>query len=361
MSRQPRVFELDPETEPGTSDAGSSGDRRPRALDIPKGFVPIDDVVAQRTGDGEIEALQPPPPVARRRFSFVRLLLVSLGILLSVAAGLALDELIRELFERARWLGWVATGVAGLVGLALLGIVVRELAGLRRLARIEHLRQATVEAAASRDPRVARHTLSAVSELYAGRADVATGRAKLDATRDQIIDAPDLVRFGERALLHPLDARARRMVADAAKRVSVVTAVSPKAFVDVAFVLLENLRLVRRLADLYGGRPGTIGFWRLAKDVIAHLAVTGSIAVGDSVLQQVVGHGVAARLSARLGEGVVNGLLTARVGIAAMDVCRPMPFIAEARPGIREFVADLTRGHHNLAASAKETEGPGGR
>jgi putative membrane protein len=47
------------------------------------------------------------------------------------------------------------------------------------------------------------------------------------------------------------------------------------------------------------------------------------MAAGDSIVQQILGHGVAARLSARLGEGVVNGMLTARVGIAAIEVCRP--------------------------------------
>jgi putative membrane protein len=59
------------------------------------------------------------------------------------------------------------------------------------------------------------------------------------------------------------------------------------------------------------------------------------------VLQQIVGHGVAARLSARLGEGVLNGLLTARVGLSAMAVCRPTPFIAEKQPGVADVAPFL--------------------
>ena len=69
--------------------------------------------------------------------------------------------------------------------------------------------------------------------------------------------------------------------------------------------------------------------------------MTGSIAVGDSLVQQIVGHGLAAKLSARLGEGVVNGLMTVRIGIAAMDTTRPLPFIAEKRPGMGEFLGAL--------------------
>jgi len=67
------------------------------------------------------------------------------------------------------------------------------------------------------------------------------------------------------------------------------------------------------------------------------------MAAGDSILQQFLGHGIAARLSARLGEGVVNGLLTARVGIAAIDVCRPLPFIIGRPPRLSDVMSELGR------------------
>ena len=63
------------------------------------------------------------------------------------------------------------------------------------------------------------------------------------------------------------------------------------------------------------------------------------MAAGDSLVQQILGHGIAARLSARLGEGVINGLLTARVGIAAIDVCRPLPFINGTPPRLADVMA----------------------
>jgi putative membrane protein len=61
-------------------------------------------------------------------------------------------------------------------------------------------------------------------------------------------------------------------------------------------------------------------------------------------VQQILGHGIASKLSARLGEGVVNGMMTVRIGIAAMDLCRPLPFKALKRPGISDFIGDLTPG-----------------
>ena len=96
-----------------------------------------------------------------------------------------------------------------------------------------------------------------------------------------------------------------------------------------------------------------LGFLRLARAAIAHLAITGGMAAGDSILQQFIGHGIAARLSARLGEGVVNGLLTARIGIAAIDVCRPLPFVIGRRPRLSDVMSELGK----LGAKGAKGEG----
>ena len=56
-----------------------------------------------------------------------------------------------------------------------------------------------------------------------------------------------------------------------------------------------------------------------------------------------MGQGLAAKLSARLGEGVVNGLMTVRVGIAAMRVVRPLPFEDLPQPMVRDFIPELVK------------------
>jgi putative membrane protein len=172
---------------------------------------------------------------------------------------------------------------------------------------------------------------------------LARARVALSSHADEIIDGADMIKLAERELMSPLDMEARRLVSVAAQRVSVVTALSPRAAIDVLFVLAAALRLIRQLARLYGGRPGALGMIALARQVVAHLAITGGMAASDSLVQQVLGHGIAAKLSQRLGEGILNGLLTARLGLAAIDVTRPLPFNALPRPVLADLAKDLLR------------------
>lgn len=278
----------------------------------------------------------------RRGFSFGKVALSALGILISLAFGLWTDQLIRNLFSRADWLGYTALAVVAIGILAVIAIVIRETAGIMRLAAVQTIKTESEAAILETRPARAKALVKRLCTVLEANPETARGRATLKAAEDDIIDAPQLIDLAERELLGPLDRRARALILGASKRVSVVTAVSPRALVDILYVLYEASKLVRAMAELYGGRPGTLGMIRLMRDVLAHLAVTGSIAVGDSIVQQLIGHGLASKLSARLGEGVVNGMMTARIGIAAMDLCRPLSFKALKRPGIADFAGDLT-------------------
>lgn len=345
--RKPAAFRIEPSQEPAKAHAPA---RKPRALPREAAIVvPAEiDVFDDRA---LIEADPPLPAPARRRSWLGPLFFGSLGVLVSLALGLWADRLIREMFERSEWLGWLAAAAAALAVLAAVVVFAREMLALLRLASVEGLREQAEAALSSDDPKAARQVVDRLSALMADRPETAAGRRALAELRNDIVDGANLIRLAETEILTGLDERATAMVLNAAKRVSMVTAVSPRALVDIGYVIFESGRLIRRIAELYGGRPGTLGFFRLARGVLSHLAVTGSMAVGDSFVQQIVGHGLAARLSAKLGEGVVNGMMTARIGLAAMDTVRPLPFTARKRPGIGEFLSALA----SFAQAKRET------
>ena len=284
----------------------------------------------------EPDASAPPVKPKARKFSLGKLFWASLTGLAGLAFGLWLDGLIADLFSRADWLGYMAMALSLLLVVAMLALAMRELSALARLKTMHRLQGCAALAYSENDLPKTRAVVGDLLALYQGRADTARSRAQLKNQLDDVMDGRDLVKLAERDLLGAMDS-------NSAKRTSIVTAISPRALIDVTFVVVENMRLIRRLSQLYGGRPGFFSSWRLAREVIGHLALTGGISAGDSVIQSALGHGLAAKVSARLGEGVINGMLTARVGRAAMTVCRPLPFLAGKPPSLKSIFSELTK------------------
>lgn len=297
----------------------------------------------------EPEPAQLPVPVeapatpTRRRVRWGTMFWAATAGLILLGAGLGIVQLIEDLFARSESLGYLGLGLAAAAGLALAVVTGREVFGLMRLAAIEKLHARAAAVLVSDDRAESRAIVSDLVRLAHQNPHLARARAALTEHAGDIIDGADMIRLAERELMTPLDQEARRIVSMAAQRVSVVTAVSPRALFDVLFVFVAAMKMIRQLARLYGGRPGALGMLSLLRHVIAHLAITGGMAAGDTLLQQMLGHGIAAKLSQRLGEGVLNGLLTARLGLAAIDVTRPLPFTALPRPALTDLAGDLLR------------------
>jgi len=281
------------------------------------------------------------PAVPRRGFGWGTLFWGAVAGLVLLGLGLGTVNLIEDLFARSESLGLLGIALTAAAALALGVITLRELTALVRLATIEKLHARANAVLLSDDRDESRAVLRDLLKIAHQNPQLARARNALTSHAEDIIDGADMIKLAERELMTPLDQEARRLVSSAAQRVSIVTAISPRAAIDIIFVFVAALRLIRQLARLYGGRPGALGMIRLLRHVIAHLAITGGMAASDSLVQQMLGHGLAAKLSQRLGEGVLNGLLTARLGLAAIDVTRPLPFTALPRPALTDLAKDL--------------------
>jgi putative membrane protein len=278
-----------------------------------------------------------------RGFRFGGILLSAIGALASLALALWFTRFVSIALERQDWVGWVAFGLLSVIGLAIVGIVLRELIGFRRLARLAKLRALVKATIAKPDAVDERKAVNALLAHYRGRADMAWGLARVRDHTGDVLQQGELLRLADRELLRPLDGEARRVILKSARRVATVSALSPIMWIAMGFVLVENVRMFRAIAGLYGGRPGVLGALRLARLVVGHVIATGGIAMTDDLFGQFVGQDVLRRLSRRLGEGAFNGALTARLGVVAVEVTRPLPYLDTEPLRVREIFSELVR------------------
>ncbi len=289
----------------------------------------LDDAALDQAG-GAIAALNAVAP--RRRSPLSRMAIWVFTSLFALVLTTAAWNFVTGLFASNAVLGWVAFGlVIAALALALIAAWGEVLAFLR-MGRLDAIRQRASAAEAANDLPAARRVVVDIQRLYAGRSDTSWGMARLREQQGDVLDADALLALTEREVLAPLDRAALLEVERAARQVATITAFVPLALADVAAVLFANTRLIRRISQIYGGRSGSLGSLALMRRVAGALLGAGAMALADDLVGSVAGGGILGKLSRRFGEGVVNGALTARVGIAAMELSRPLPFVAQPRP-----------------------------
>lgn len=284
-------------------------------------------------------------PVARPRRSWpLRLLLAGGSLLLGGLLALAAEDLLVRALEGGSHLAWIGLSGLALLTLGLLLAFLREWRGLASLDRLRAARRQAELAEAAEQPAAVEAVVDDLCRLYRGRADMEWALRNLADRRQGAHAHGGLLPLAERELLQPLDARAQAASVAAVRRAAMITAISPFALLDMAVSLAIGLGLLRRIARIYGGRPGWLGAWRLLRLSLAQVLASGALDLADDSIGDLIGAGVASRLSRRAGVGLLNGLLTARIAAAAMDLCRPFPWSQRppsARGLLRRALTDL--------------------
>lgn len=138
-----------------------------------------------------------------------------------------------------------------------------------------------------------------------------------------------------------LDERAKRDISRFAAESALMIAVSPLALIDMAFIAWRNLKLINQIAGIYGIELGYLSRMRLFKLVLINIAFAGVTELVREVGMDWMSQDLVAKLSARAAQGIGIGLLTARLGIKAMELCRSLPWIENDRPKLSEFRREI--------------------
>lgn len=151
-----------------------------------------------------------------------------------------------------------------------------------------------------------------------------------------------------RNVLQSFDKQAINLITRNAIESGVIVAISPLALVDMLFISWRNISLINQIAKLYGIELGYFSRLRLFKMVLLNIAFAGATELVQEIGMDWLSQDIAAKLSARAAQGIGVGLLTARLGIKAMEFCRPLHFQANERPRLTDI-------HRELLTQIKKT------
>lgn len=258
--------------------------------------------------------------------------LLAVGSALLLAA-FVVGETVQFVRSTGEWgtpLQQVALVALGLVAVGGLWLLWREGGSYLRLRRVEKLKGAL-----HREGRAAPDLLEGV-QRWLDELECVHGEALADAlhqTRSALVGQEHLApvrRILEVHLLPVLDERTEREIRSSALRLGVASSFFSMALLDGVLTLWFSVRLVRRVAELHGGRPGLVGTAHLLREVsMAALGANLSQHAADALSTRV------GSLAAAAGQGLVTATLLVRVGLWAQSACRPIEVV---RSSVGAFV-----------------------
>jgi putative membrane protein len=295
-----------------------------------------------------VEEPEPKPPVAlpeveppKPRRPWLRLFVLGAIAWLLALLGLEAHDFITGLFERSVWLGGAFAALFGATVMGALGIAARELRSLWRLERVEEIRTEARPLLASQVHGQAETLLPKVERLYSAREPIADRIERFHRQASDALNDSERLRLFATTVLEPLDRRAYQLVKRGARDIAAVTALSPLGILDSLFVLARTLSMLRAIARLYGVRPGAAATVHLLRHTVRNVLAAGASELLSDAAVEMAGASLVSVLSARAGQGAANGLLAAKLGLSAMQICRPLPFTEDELPSLRQLRAEI--------------------
>ncbi|HCH51492.1 MAG TPA: TIGR01620 family protein [Proteus sp.] len=314
-------------------------------------FLPFNPQLEQEENEGRIEG-EIQSVLKPRKNVWKRLLTVATTIL-GVSVVAQAGQWIYESWINSDWIALGAASAGGLIVVAGIGSVVTE------WFRIYRLRQRADERDKAKELLYS-HAMGngrPFCENLAKQAGVDPQHPAFirwqSALHDTHNDREVLELYSQ--LVQPiLDKQARAEISRSAAESTLMIAVSPLAMVDMAFIGWRNIRLINRIAEIYGIELGYYSRLRLFRLVLVNIAFAGATELVTEVGMDWLSQDLAARLSTRAAQGIGAGLLTARLGIKTMELCRPLPWIDNNKPKLGDFRKELIGQLKNTLGNKKK-------
>ena len=203
--------------------------------------------------------------------------------------------------------------------------VVRELFSLRQFKKQQHLRTKIDDVLANDLVCDANQLCQKITAQLPCDLNVENEKQWQEIAQAEYSDS-ELLQLYSRQVLSKVDEKALVEVAKFSTESVVLIALSPIAIVDMLLMFWRNLRMIDKIAGLYGLK---LGYWsriRLIKQVFVNMAYAGASEIIADFGTDLIGADLLGKLSSRMAQGFGAGMLTARLGIRTIKLCRPIPF-----------------------------------
>lgn len=288
-------------------------------------------------------SLQYPQQIIIKKSSKKWWVFLSAAILLAASAELVF--FIIAMVEKVDWLAGVWLTIFSALGVLVLRQILVEYRGLKQLKRQGDIRSQSEQMANTSVIGLAeQHCLKIANSLPNDYQNlVATWRNSFDSHHSD----SEVLRLFEHQVLAPIDKLAIKQVSKNASAASVMIAVSPFALLDMLIVLWRNIRMMNQVSEIYGLHLGYWGRVKLIRKIFHTMLYAGAAEILSDAGNYALSAGITGKLSTRVAQGMGAGVLTARIGLKAINESRPLPWISQTKPGLsgisKQLLADLNK------------------
>jgi len=153
----------------------------------------------------------------------------------------------------------------------------------------------------------------------------------------------ELLQLFDVTVLSNIDKAVELQIRQAAMQTGVAVALSPFALADMLLVLWRGALMLRELSVLYGAPVGRLRSLAMMKQFVKTVFFTGAAEVAVDVGADLLGAELSGKLSARLGQGVLAGVMVARLGRFAQHQLRPLPAAISDKSLVKQVLTDLVK------------------
>ncbi len=280
----------------------------------------------------------------------------SLGLLFSLMLLIEAYYLVVQQYDNSFFFGTLFLGLILTAITAIATLSWRAYQDIQALRIVSTLQKEGQKIMANDGYGSAIYYLNKVAQLYAHNPEIKTRLERFYLTLNDSHHDRELCLLFSSYMMKDIDQQACRIVTQRSQETALLVMISQMAWLDSLLTLWRNIRMIRDVATLYGGRPGFLGSISLISVVLQNLIYAGASEVVADGVAEMLGSSVLSVMSAQAAQGLGSGILTARLGLHAIQACRPLPFSEDEKPrlkDIRKVIVSSLKGVFEAKKTAK--------